>query len=165
MRTIIYAGLMAAVAMPAAAYADPAGPAELRRDRQEIRQGRHEVRQGQNEVRRDVHRGDWQEAREDRREVREDRRDAWKYYRARNREVYHRPAYVGPRGYRYQAWRAGARLPSAYYGPRYVIADPWHYRLNRPAAGYLRWVRYGDDVLLVDIRNGVVRDVIHDFFW
>jgi hypothetical protein len=26
-------------------------------------------------------------------------------------------------------------------------------------------VRYYDDVLLIDVRNGYVVDVIHDFFW
>jgi Ni/Co efflux regulator RcnB len=165
MRSFVIAGLMAATAMPAVAYADPPSRAELRHDRREIREG-------QREVRRDVRRGDWQEAREDRREVREDRReyredkrDAWRDYRARNRAVFHQPRYVGPAGYRYRSWRPGVRIPAAYYGPRYVIADPWHYRLHRPAAGYQRWVRYGDDVLLVDIRNGIVREVIRDFFW
>ena len=31
--------------------------------------------------------------------------------------------------------------------------------------GPYRWVRYYDDVLLVDIYSGEVVDVIHDFFW
>jgi hypothetical protein len=36
-----------------------------------------------------------------------------------------------------------------------------------PAAAYpgTRWVRYYDDVLLVDVYTGEVVDVIHDFFW
>lgn len=153
MRRLIQASLLAAIAFPVAAYADP--PAQ---DRAELRHDRREVDQDRREVRRDERRGDWQEARED-------RRDAWRDYRTRNRAVFRGPAYVGPRGYRYQAWRPGWRLPSAYYGPRYVIADPWHYRLYRPAVGYLRWVRYGDDVLLVDVRSGVIRDVIRNFFW
>jgi hypothetical protein len=29
----------------------------------------------------------------------------------------------------------------------------------------MRWIRYYDDALLVDIRDGYVVDVIHDFFW
>lgn len=160
MRRLIQASLLAAIIVPTAAYADPpaAHRAELRQDRREVQ--------------RDVRRGDHREAREDRRELREDRRefrndhrDAWRDYRTRNRAVFHRPDYVGPRGYRYQQWRPGWRLPQAYYGARYVIADPWHYRLYRPAAGYQRWVRYGNDVLLVDIRSGIIRDVIRDFFW
>ena len=31
--------------------------------------------------------------------------------------------------------------------------------------GPYRWVRYYDDVLLVDIYSGEVVDVIYDFFW
>ncbi|MGB3928318.1 MAG: RcnB family protein, partial [Sphingobium sp.] len=46
----------------------------------------------------------------------------------------------------------------------YWINDPYQYRLP-PSYGTLRWVRYYDDALLVDIRDGYVVDVIHDFFW
>src|SRR3546814_3951889 len=99
---------------------------------------------------------------EDRRDYREERGDAWRDYRSRNRHVFHQPRYMGPSGYRYRAWQPGWRIPSAYYGPRYIIADPWHYRLHRPASGHLRWVRYGDDVLLVDPRNGMIREVIRE---
>ena len=179
MRSFILAGLMAATAVPAVAYADSPSRAETRHDRREIRQGMREVHQGRHEVQRDMRRGDWREAREDRRELREDRRelredrrdyredrrDAWRDYRSRNRHVFHQPRYMGPSGYRYRAWQPGWRIPSGYYGPRYIIADPCHYRLHRPASGHLRWVRYGDDVLLVDVRNGMIREVIRDFFW
>jgi hypothetical protein len=34
-----------------------------------------------------------------------------------------------------------------------------------PAYGPYRWVRYYDDVLLVDIRSGYVVDMINNFFW
>lgn len=165
-RIWIVAGLMAATAMPTLAGAEPAS-----RHREELRHGRQEIREGERELQRDIRRGDWQEAREDRREYREDRqeyrehrRDAWKDHRAHNRHIYHRPPYVGPHDYRYRIWRPGVRLPAAYYAPRYVIADPWYYRLPRPAPRE-RWVRYGNDVLLVDVRNGTIRDVIRDFFW
>ncbi len=150
MRSLIYVGLVAVIALPTAAQAQPEHRAELRQDRHEIR--------------RDIRKGDWREAREDRQELREDRRDAWREHRARNRALYHRPAYVGPAGYRYRAWRPGVRLPVIYYGPRYLIADPWQYRLPR-VSGRERWVRYGNDALLVNTRTGVIRDVIHNFFW
>ena len=39
------------------------------------------------------------------------------------------------------------------------------YRLPYRAAGHVRWVRYWDDALLVDIYTGEVVDVIHNFFW
>ena len=47
---------------------------------------------------------------------------------------------------------------------RYWIQDPWQYRLPQVYGPY-RWVRYYDDVLLVDIYSGEVVDVIHNFFW
>src|SRR3546814_18194630 len=75
MRSFVLAGLMAATAMPAVAYADSPSRAEARHDRREIRQGMREVHQGRREVQRDMRRGDWREAREDRRELREDRRE------------------------------------------------------------------------------------------
>ena len=73
-------------------------------------------------------------------------------------------AYVGPRGYRYRPVAVGYRLQPAYYGSRYVIADPYRYRLPR-ATGVNRWVRYGNDVLLVNSRNGRVVTVYDRFFF
>jgi len=58
----------------------------------------------------------------------------------------------------------GIFLNSLLFSDSYWIDDPWSYRLP-PAYGTLRWVRYYDDALLVDIRDGYVVDVIHDFFW
>ena len=34
-----------------------------------------------------------------------------------------------------------------------------------PAYGPYRWVRYFDDVMLVDVRSGIVADILYDFFW
>jgi len=40
----------------------------------------------------------------------------------------------------------------------YIVVDNWHrHHLRRPPVGY-RWVRYGDDLLLVS-RNGMILDV------
>jgi Ni/Co efflux regulator RcnB len=55
-------------------------------------------------------------------------------------------------------------LGSGFYSNRYWISDPWQYRLPHPFPG-TRWVRYYDDVLLVDLYTGEVVDVIYDFFW
>ncbi|QYU71092.1 RcnB family protein [Leptolyngbya sp. 15MV] len=58
----------------------------------------------------------------------------------------------------------GFTLSNLFYSNRYWINDPWQYRL--PAVyGPYRWVRYYDDVLLVNTYTGEVVDVIHDFFW
>jgi len=58
----------------------------------------------------------------------------------------------------------GYRFAPIYYQSRYVIADPWRYRLP-PTRGFNRWVRYGNDVVLVDIRSGRVLEIHNGFFW
>lgn len=56
------------------------------------------------------------------------------------------------------------RIGFGYFGPRYVIAQPWRYHLPRP--GYnQQWVRHYNDVLLVDVRRGFVVDVIRGFYF
>ena len=61
-------------------------------------------------------------------------------------------------------FRPGLTVRPIYYSPRYIVADPWRYRLPR-ANGNLRWVRHYDDVLLVNIRTGRIVDVIRGFYW
>jgi Ni/Co efflux regulator RcnB len=56
------------------------------------------------------------------------------------------------------------RIAPSYWGSRYVIGDPWRYRL--PSAGrYQRWVRHYDDVLLIDTRRGVRGARDPGFYW
>lgn len=76
---------------------------------------------------------------------------------------YHAPRYIAPRNYRYVRWNVGARLPVGYYGSRYYI-DYRPYRLPPPPRDY-RWTRVGNDVYLVSIRSGLVRDVIYSIFY
>lgn len=158
MRKLLMAAMAATMLVPVAASAQSYN--EVRRDNREIR---HDQR----EVRRDVNRGDYREARRDQREVREDRRDRnqdWRDYRNAHRDQYRRPAYVGPRGYRYRPVAVGYRFAPAYYHSRYWVNDYARYRL--PAPGYgRRWVRYGNDVVLINVRNGAVIQVFGSFFW
>ena len=96
---------------------------------------------------------------------RNDRRYDWQRYRYANRHVYRPGSYYAPyRNYRYNRLSIGFYLDSLFYSNRYWLSDPWQYRL--PAAPYgTQWVRYYDDVVLVDVYTGEVLDVIHDFFW
>ena len=55
-------------------------------------------------------------------------------------------------------------LNRAFYGQRYWIADPYRYRLPRAAANQ-RWIRYGNDVVLINARTGRVIQVINGFFY
>lgn len=97
---------------------------------------------------------------------RNDRRYNWQGYRSSNRNLYRMPRYAGPRGYDrgYSRWSAGSRIQPYFYGQSYWINDPYRYRLP-PAYGGYRWVRYYDDVALVDIRSGLIADVIYSFFY
>jgi Nickel/cobalt transporter regulator len=100
------------------------------------------------------------------RDWRRDSRYDWKSYRFSNRNSFRQSRYYDPFGsrYGYQRFSIGIRIGSGYYNDRYWISDPFAYRLPY-ADGPYRWVRYYDDVLLIDLRNGAVVDVIHDFFW
>jgi len=97
---------------------------------------------------------------------RNDRRYDWRAYRDRNRYIYNPGRYYAPRGwsYGYQPFYSGYYADSVLFGRSYWLDDPYQYRLP-PAYGSMRWIRYYDDALLVDIRDGYVVDVIRNFFW
>ncbi|WP_367947429.1 RcnB family protein [Sphingopyxis sp. BSNA05] len=96
---------------------------------------------------------------------RQDRRYDWRRYRQANRSYYRLGRYYSPyRSHSYRRWNIGVFLGTSFYGSRYWINDPWRYRLPTAYAG-TRWIRYYDDVLLVDTYSGEVIDVIYDFFW
>jgi len=98
------------------------------------------------------------------RDWRRDRRYDWQGWRYQNRSRFHLRQYYAPRGYSYNRWYVGYRLDPWFYASDYWISDPFYYRL--PAAyGPYRWVRYFDDVMLIDIRDGRIVDIIYDFFW
>lgn len=96
---------------------------------------------------------------------RRDRQYDWYAYRNHNRHVYRMGHYYAPyRDYYYSRVGVGFVLDSLFYSSNYWISDPWQYRLP-PVDGPYRWVRYYDDVLLVDIYTGEVVDAINGFFW
>lgn len=96
---------------------------------------------------------------------RDNNRYDWQRYRNSNRVVFRLGTYYSPyRNYSYRRVGIGGFLDSLFFGSRYWINDPWQYRLPEVYGPY-RWVRYYDDVLLVDIYSGEVVDVIYDFFW
>ena len=124
-------------------------------------------------------RGNWRDNRNDRsgwqgdrngrtdwnRNWRNDNRYDWQRYRYSNRNQYRVGPYYSPyRGYGYNRFSIGIFLDSLFYDQRYWIGDPWQYRLP-PAYPGTQWVRYYNDVLLVDVYTGEVVDVIYDFFW
>lgn len=158
MRKTLIAALAATMLVPAVAGAQSYG--EVQRDQREINHDRRDLRQAQ----RQGDRGDIRDARQELREDRQERREDWRDYRRTHGDVYRRGGYAGPRGYNYRPVAPGYRFAPEYYGQRYWINDPWTYRLGRPAYGQ-RWVRYGNDVVLVNTRNGRVVQVYNRFFY
>ena len=131
--------LLAAALLPATAQASTSR-GELARDARDIREERRDLNRAYRS-------GDPREIRDER----EDLREAKQEYREdlNDRRVY--------------PYRPGVRLAPIYYGPRYVIAEPWRYRLARPA-GDDRWVRRSNDAILVNTRSGTIRFVHRGYF-
>ena len=167
MRKFIVTALMAATLMPVAASAQ--SNAEVRRDRQDLRSEQRDLRDARRTGDRREIRDQREDVRDARQELREDVRDRnraygrndWRGWRDRNPGNFNRGTWNAP--FRYNAFRPGLRISSGYYGQRYVIADPWRYRLRRPAYGQ-QWIRHYNDVILVDTRRGVVIDVNRGFY-
>jgi hypothetical protein len=133
-------------------------PAQRRDAIQDARRDGRDWRGDRRADRRDWNR-DWN------RGWRNDRRYDWQRWRYSNRNIYRLPAYYAPyRGWNYRRFSIGFALQPLFYSQRYWIGDPWQYRLP-PAPYGTQWVRYYNDVLLVDIYTGRVIDVIYDFFW
>jgi Ni/Co efflux regulator RcnB len=158
MRMLIMTGLMAATLVPAMATAQSG--AELRHDGRDIREERQDVRDARRQGASPA------EVRDQRRDIADARREYrgdWRDYRRAHPDVYRGPGYAGPRGYRYRPVDVGYRFQPTYYDRRYWV-DPVRYRL-RPVVGPQRWVRYGNDVVLVDTRTGGVVEVNRGFFY
>jgi Ni/Co efflux regulator RcnB len=149
MRKLLLMSLIVATAMPSVA---DARRREVRHDRREVRHDRQELRQDRrNGASPGELREDRRELREDRRELREDRRD--------RRHL----AYVAPyRGWVYRPITRGYVLRPVFWGPAYAI-DYAFYRLAAPRRDQ-RWIRYGDDLVLVNIHTGRVIEVIPNRF-
>ena len=158
MRKILIAALAASAMIPTMASAQSAR--EVRNDRQEVQRDRQDARQA-------ARQGDWKKAQRAQQEAREDQRELnsdWRDYRAKHRTTFQRGTYYAPRGMQYRPVSVGFRFQPAFYSNRYWVNDYGTYRL--PAPGYnRRWVRYGNDVVLVDIRSGAVVRVIRSFYW
>ena len=139
--------------------------------------------QGRNDYRWQGNRGGWQNDRRDAngreawrnngstntrgwdRGWRSNNRYNWSSYRSSNRNIFSGGRYYSPyRNYSYRRLGIGFSLGSLFYGSQYLINDPYYYRLPE-AYGPYRWVRYYDDVLLVDTYSGEVVDAIYDFFY
>jgi Ni/Co efflux regulator RcnB len=55
-------------------------------------------------------------------------------------------------------------LPSLFLAPSYYYDSWYDLGVGAPPPGY-RWVRYGPDLLLVQVRTGRIADVIYGAFY
>ena len=77
-------------------------------------------------------------------------------YRASSRYYY-------PRGYSYNRWNIGIRLPLAFLSANYYVNYDT-YGLTVPPYG-CRWLRVDGDLLLVEIGSGEIVDVLYGFYY
>jgi Ni/Co efflux regulator RcnB len=132
---------------------------DRRNDGRDWRNDRRDDRRDWRGDRRGDRRGDWN------RGWRNDRRYDWQGWRNSNRNIFRGSRYYSPyRNHRYSRFSIGFFLEPLFFSQNYWIGDPWQYRLP-PAPYGTQWVRYYDDVLLVDVETGEVLDTIYDFFW
>jgi Nickel/cobalt transporter regulator len=73
----------------------------------------------------------------------------------------HLAPFVYPSGWAYRRWAVGAVLPPLLLAPAYYYADWAALGLEPPQPGF-QWVRYGPDLLLVNVTTGEVVDVAYD---
>ena len=149
MRRLILTALASALVIPAAAFAQTA---EIRKDERKVdRQNAELQRAVESGNLRDIEE-QAKDARKAGQELREDRDD------------FARKQYVAPyRNWSYSTLTPGTKLRSRFYGTRYTVAHPDGYELAR-AKRNQRWVRYGNDLVLVNVRSGRVLEVVSGRF-
>jgi Ni/Co efflux regulator RcnB len=84
-------------------------------------------------------------------------------YRGHSRSSFVVAPYAWPGGYGYQRMYAGAYLPEAFWDPSYFIEDYDYYGVGAPPPNF-RWIRYGADLLLIDLDTGRIADEIYGLF-
>jgi Ni/Co efflux regulator RcnB len=76
----------------------------------------------------------------------------------------HGPSFRYPSGFGYRRWATGAILPPIFLSAPYYYDSYAPLGLGPPPAGY-RWVRYGPDLLLVNVVTGRIADVVDGVFY
>lgn len=142
MRKFILLSAVAALAIPSVATAQ-----DHRGDQRSYDSQRYDHR--------DRDRGDWN--RGDR-----DHGDRGRWRHPNRRHV----VYVAPyRHWRYRPVTVGYQLQSVFFGPRYYVNDYNAFGLPYPGRNR-QWIRYGNDLLLVNVRTGRVLQVLPNrYYW
>ena len=80
-----------------------------------------------------------------------------------NRARIHAGVYHYPHGYAYSRWAVGRPLPRAYLASAYYYSGYHALGLAAPPANF-QWVRYGPDLMLVNVGTGNVVDIRYGVF-
>jgi hypothetical protein len=76
----------------------------------------------------------------------------------------HLAPFIYPPGWAYRRWVIGAALPALFLAPAYYYSGWATLGLPPPQPGF-QWVRYGPDVLLVNVTTGQVVDTVYGAFY
>lgn len=88
----------------------------------------------------------------------------WAAWRAAHPALFQPGSYRPPHGgYAYAAIKPGTILPAEFLAEQYWVQDPSIYHLP-PATGSYQWIRYYNDILLVNIDSGRVMEVVTGLF-
>jgi hypothetical protein len=85
-------------------------------------------------------------------------------YRGHNFNRVHLAPFVYPAGWGYRRWAIGAVLPPLFLVSTYYYADWAALGLAAPEPGF-QWVRYGPDLVLVNVTTGQIVDVVYGAFY
>jgi hypothetical protein len=72
--------------------------------------------------------------------------------------------FIYPPGWGYRTWAVGAVLPPIFLAQQYYYSDWATLGLDPPPPG-AQWVRYGPDLLLVDVSTGNVIETVPGVFY
>jgi hypothetical protein len=84
-------------------------------------------------------------------------------YRGRTFTGVHAAPFAYPSGWEYRRWAVGAALPPVFLTQDYFYPEWAALGLDPPPPGF-QWVRYGPDLLLVDVNTGEVAEVVYGVF-
>jgi hypothetical protein len=76
----------------------------------------------------------------------------------------HLAPFMYPHGWGYRRWGIGLVLPPVFLVADYYYTDWATLGLEPPPPGF-QWVRYGPDLLLVNVGTGQITDVIYGAFY
>lgn len=134
-------------------------------DRRDERERRDERDRRDAERDRRENERDHRDVERDRRDFERDRRDDRRFFNfgGRRYTAVRAPEFRYPRGWEYRHWNTGEVLPGLFLTSAYFF-DYGFLGVPPPPPG-LRWVRYGPDALLVNVRSGRIVDTIYDAFY